>query len=85
MKYGLYVMRDEVAQLFGRVTQDINDDCARRGFRQAMANNENIKTFRAGDFALFRVAEYDDCSGEVVPCNPPKLLERGVDNVSDSV
>lgn len=77
MKYGLYCMRDEIAQTFGTVVQDINDDCARRNFRFGLENSKDVRNFSPEDFSLYKVGEYDDTTGEVIPV-VPYILERGV-------
>lgn len=77
----VYSIRDEVAQRFGPIVQDINDDTARRNFRTSMANlsSEN-PAFDASDFALFRVGSYNDQLGILDPEDVPVLIERGIRN-----
>lgn len=84
MKYGVYCMRDEVAQTFGTPVIDVNDDAARRNFRFGIENSKDIRSFAPEDFALYKIGEYDDVEG-VIRSSVPVLIERGVKRVSDAI
>lgn len=61
MKFGLFVIRDNVAKEFGAdVFVAKNDGVAMRGYRVAMS-----KTSSPDDFSLYHVGWYDTESGEV--------------------
>lgn len=77
----VYSVRDEVAQRFGPIVQDINDDTARRNFRASMSHlSDESRTFDASDYALYRVGSFDDILGDFRPETSPTLIERGARN-----
>lgn len=75
MKYGVYAMRDRIAENFQSLNLDINDAVARRNFSFAVNNSENMM-FSASDLEFFRIGEFDSYTGVVEPCNPIQLICR---------
>ncbi len=47
----------------------VNDDTAKRAVISAMAQSFELET-HAADFQLYRLATWDDATGEIVPQNP---------------
>jgi hypothetical protein len=62
VKKYMYSAFDTVAEVFNNPFCEINDGTATRVFNQAMNENPN-----SHDFALFRVAEYNDATGVITP------------------
>lgn len=72
MIYGLYSIRD-VKTGFLPPTTDVNDDSAKRNFAFAF-KEDSLFVFARSDYSLYKIAEYDTDSGQVVPVNPPEWL-----------
>lgn len=80
--YGLYSLRDRVADVFRSVTVDTNDQTAKRNFAYAVNNSPEL-LFQSKDLELCKVAEFDAHSGVVVPCVPIVVVCRGDEVVKD--
>lgn len=77
MIFGVYMMRDEAADLFLQLTQDMNDATAMRNFEQAMSNKNSVMNFRPGDFSLWKIGEFDNQSGVLKAVPATKLMHGG--------
>lgn len=75
MKYGVYAIRDRIAETFQSVNVDINDAVARRNFSFAVNNNDNM-LFSASDLEFYRIGEFDPHTGTIVPVTPAVLIAR---------
>lgn len=75
MKYGVYAIRDRIAENFQSVNVDINDAVARRNFSFAVNNNDNM-LFSASDLEFYRIGEFDSHTGVIVPVTPAVLIVR---------
>lgn len=69
MKYGLYSIRD-VKTGFMTPVMEANDASATRNFYHSVQNTEGILFTFAQDFTLYRIAEFDAETGQVVPLVP---------------
>lgn len=80
--YGLYSLRDRVADVFRSVTVDTNDQTAKRNFAYAVNNSPEL-LFQSKDLELCKVAEFDAHSGMVVSCVPIVVVCRGDEVIKD--
>lgn len=69
MIYGLYSIRD-VKTGFMTPVMEANDDSAARNFYHAVQNSDGILFTFAQDFTLYKVAEFDSATGEIIPVSP---------------
>lgn len=69
MKYGLYSIRD-VKTGFMTPVMEANDAAATRNFYHSVQNSEGILFTFAQDFTLYRIAEFDAETGQIVPLVP---------------
>lgn len=74
--FGLYSLRDRVADSFRSVTVDANDQTAKRNFVYAVSNSPEL-LFQSKDLELCKIAEFDYHSGQVFPCVPIVVVCRG--------
>ena len=70
MKTNLYAVYDRTAQYFGAPFQSQNDESAVRMIKNTFsdpqsANSQYVKN--PEDFSLYRICEFDDSVGSVVP------------------
>lgn len=79
MIFGVYSIRDDLSGFMTPVLEQ-NDAVAMRNFRMAtdqMARQQTVMTFRPTDYALYRIAQFDQESGLITPVTPPDLVCRG--------
>lgn len=74
--YGIYSLRDRVADVFRSVNLDTNDATARRNFSYAVQNSPELQ-FQAKDLELCRVGSFDSHSGVITALVPIEVLCRG--------
>lgn len=63
MIHNIYSVRDNVAEQFFGGFESVNDGTAIRAFKEA-CNDENRLGMSAKDYTLFKVAKFDDETGE---------------------
>lgn len=78
MIYGVYSIRD-VKTGFMRPSIELNDQAAARNFSHAVVNSADVLSSFAPDFDLYRVADFDGDSGEMIPCQPIRHVISGPD------
>ena len=80
MIYGVYCIRDDAAQVFLTPVLEKNDLLARRNFENACysgyVNNQLLGT-HPQDFALYKVATFDDEKAIFDQLVPAELICRG--------
>lgn len=81
MKYGIYAMKD-AKTTFMPVQVDLNDDSARRNFAYAVNQPDSMLSAYPNDYALFKLGEFDNESGEITPCcvqicDAAQILQKG--------
>lgn len=69
MKYGLYSIRD-IKTGFMTPVMESNDAAATRNFYHSVQNSQGILFTFAQDFTLYRIAEFDAETGQIVPLVP---------------
>ena len=74
MIHNIYSVRDNVAEQFMGGFESVNDGTATRAFKDA-CNDENQLGKNAKDYTLFKVATFDDESGEY--WNDKRKLQDG--------
>jgi hypothetical protein len=74
MKKSLYSIYDSVAQVFNNPFTDINDGSAIRSFCQSVSEQPH-----KNDYVLFKLADFTDNDGEVIPLQTPLKLRSGFD------
>ena len=74
--FGIYSMRDRVADSFRSVNLDINDATARRNFAYAVKNAPELQ-FQSKDLELCRVGSFDSHTGVVIQMSPIQVICRG--------
>lgn len=62
MKLGVYSVRDNLTG-FLEPQVSLNDAVAVRAFEQACANSSSVMGFRASDFSLYKIGEFDTETG----------------------
>ena len=66
MILGLYVVKDELANHYFNPTPFLSKEEAERQFKTNVNNIELWKN-NASDFSLFKVGEYNEETGEIIP------------------
>nr|DAF77343.1 MAG TPA: DNA binding protein [Microviridae sp.] len=75
MKFGVYAVRD-LKVGFQSVTIQPNDAVAVRGFESTVINSDSVLFTHAEDFSLFKLGEFDQDSGRLIPLElPVQLIE----------
>ena len=62
----MYAVKDELSGIFLSPVMMRNDNEALRAFK-SQVNHTDIWKDNPGDFGLYRVGEYNDATGEIVP------------------
>lgn len=75
MIHPIYCVRD-IKSVWLTPTVDVNDATAKRNFIYALSNSENIISASPADFALYKVASFDNETGIVIGIDP-ELIMRG--------
>lgn len=73
----LFAVFDSKAAMFGRIFSDQQEGSAMRNFSDAVndsSNQNNMWNKHPEDFSLFQVGEFDDSTGELIPCIPKSLI-----------
>ena len=75
MKFGLYAVRD-VKVGFQSISVQPNDAVAVRGFESTVINSDSVLFTHSEDFSLFKLGEFDQDSGRLIPLElPVQLIE----------
>lgn len=75
MKFGVYAVRD-LKVGFQSVTIQPNDAVAVRGFESTVLSSDSVLFTNAEDFSLFKLGEFDQESGRLIPLDlPVQLIE----------
>jgi hypothetical protein len=71
----LFSIRDEKANIFHAMSQGLTEAEAIRGFTANVNNPQNdlLHTYPS-DYALYRLGEFDQETGEITPEHPKKLI-----------
>lgn len=78
MKKVVCLLRDEVATTYGTPITFDSVDYAVRSFGDLLRDSQTLPGKHPADFSLYQIAEYDDVSGELVPCERV-VISRGSD------
>lgn len=81
MIYGLYSIRD-VKTGFMTPVMEVNDAAATRNFYHSVQNSEGILYTFAQDFFLYRIAEFNAETAQVVPLVPIVQVASGSDAIA---
>jgi len=73
MKVAIYSILDNVSGAYGQPQVSQNDGTASRSIKDLMQRDENIRN-HANDYALYRIGEFDDNTGTIVPEEKPQLV-----------
>lgn len=76
MIVNVYSVKDTLNGFTG-LTLDLNDDLAVRSFKFAVNNNE-VMSFSANDYDLYRLGTFNVETGKYAPLDLPQLIFRGV-------
>lgn len=74
MKYPIYSIRDAKVG-FMTPTVDANDASAARNFEHAVLNSASLMNSHPGDYALYKIGEFDSDSGAVTGCMPEHVID----------
>jgi hypothetical protein len=75
MKFGIYAVRD-VKVGFQSISVQPNDSVAVRGFESTVINSDSVLFTHSEDFSLFKLGEFDQDSGRLIPLElPVQLIE----------
>lgn len=69
-----YSIKDAKANVFSAPFFSINDQVAQRSFEQASSDSNTTISQNPQDFSLYRLATFDDQSGELHPEKQPYYL-----------
>ena len=70
---GIYAIKD-AKSTFMPCTVDVNDATAVRNFEHAVRQPDSLLASHPNDFALYKLATYDNVGGYIEPLNPPRPL-----------
>lgn len=73
----IFAVLDSKAAMFGNPFFDQQEGSAIRNFSDAVndsSNQHNMWNKHPEDFSLFNIGEFDNCSGELIPCLPKSLI-----------
>lgn len=84
MNYGLYAIKDAKTG-YMPVNVDFNDASAMRNFEHAVQNPDSLLRSHPNDYALFRVGNWDNDTGEIVPEFPPVQIADAASLVTKEV
>lgn len=79
--FGVYALRDRVADAFRSVTLDSNDGTARRNFAYAVQQSPELQ-FQSKDLELCRIGSFDVHSGVITALAPIQVICRGDEVIS---
>ncbi len=79
MKQSLYSIFDIKAKVYARPFVQINDDVAKRAFEGAVNTPETDLNKYPHDYALVKLADYEDTTGTIDPCEIIETLCHGHD------
>ncbi len=74
MIYPICAMRDAKVG-FLAPTVEMNLEDAKRKFAHAMSNTDSIYNFAPVDFSLYKLADYDTETGEIIACQRDLLID----------
>lgn len=74
--YGIYSIRDRIADSFRSVNLDTNDQTAKRNFAYAVQNTPELQ-FQSKDLELCRVGSFDAHTGVIMAVTPIEVICRG--------
>lgn len=74
MKKRIYAVRDEKAECFGNPFYMGNDGEALRAFSDGVKDSKSALAAHPADYRLYRLGEFDDCSGDIVGLSTPHFL-----------
>lgn len=74
MTYPICAMRDAKVG-FLAPTVEFNLEDAKRKFAHAMSQKDSIYNFAPVDFSLYKIADFDTESGEIIPCQRDLLID----------
>lgn len=74
MRYPMYSIRDAKVG-FMTPTIDQNDAAAGRNFEHAVLNVASLMNSHPGDYALYRIGEFDTESGAITGCLPEHVMD----------
>lgn len=78
MKKVVCLLRDEVATTFGTPITFDSIDFAVRSFGDLLSDSQTLPGKHPADFSLYKIADYDDVSGDLYPCDRV-VISRGSD------
>lgn len=81
MKFGLYSIRDAKTGFMTPVVEP-NVASATRNFYHSVQNSEGVLFTFAQDFALYRIADFDAETGQVIPLVPIVQVADGASAVA---
>lgn len=76
MTYGVFAVRDKIAEEFRSITLDVNEETAKRNFAFAVNNSAELQ-FAAKDYELYCIGDFQSNKGLITPMSPAVLIARG--------
>lgn len=76
MKFGIYSIRDSKTGFMTPVPE-VSDETAIRNFSHTVVNSPNVLSTFVQDFDLYKIADFEDSSGEMFPVVPPAHVISG--------
>lgn len=76
MIYPVFCVKDDLTGFDANFLVQLNEESAKRAFEYS-CNNPNLQNFKPADFSLYKVADFDSESGEMVATYPPKFIING--------
>lgn len=81
--FGVFALRDRVADSFRSLMLDSNDATAKRNFAYAVSNSPELQ-FQSKDLELCRVGNFDSHSGVITAIVPIQVLCRGDEVINNA-
>lgn len=81
MKVSLYAVFDSASRVYDGPVAAQTDEVALRNFGNMAGNTSNAIGLNPECFSLWKVGEWDDGIGEVIPCTP-ECLAKAIDLAS---
>ena len=82
MTYGIFAIRDKVAEEFRSINLDVNEATAKRNFSYAVNNTPELQ-FAAKDYELYLIGDFQSDKGVVTAMTPTVLIARGDEVLND--
>lgn len=82
MLHQVFSVFDSKSALYGFPYYSVSVPAGKRAFSDMCANPETLINRHPGDFTLFHIGTYDDCTGQVTPFASPESLGKAIEYIA---